>query len=110
MDASIATPPPQASNGDVAEGVVGEDARMGDGWIDDRGPYDLEDSPLRQWYNQLGPDSTTAEASASANVDADMSSLDEIDRKILASLILNVDITEVYSPIRINRLARRFGL
>ena len=42
--------------------------------------------------------------------DADMSSLTEVDKRILASLILNVDITEVFSPSRVNQLASKFGL
>ena len=39
-----------------------------------------------------------------------MSSLDEIDRRILASIIMSVDVTEVFSPERVNRLAAKFGL
>ena len=45
--------------------------------------------------------------------DEDMSSLQhmsEVDRKIIASVILGVDITEVYSPERIAKVAREFGL
>lgn len=43
-------------------------------------------------------------------VDDPMSSLEDIDKNILASLILNVDVTEVFSPTRINKLAATFGL
>ena len=42
--------------------------------------------------------------------DTEMSSLSELDRKILASVILGVDITEVFSPARVNQLATKFGL
>ena len=68
---------------------------MDDGLVDDR------DSPLAQWYNGTQP---------SGDPDQTMSFLDETDRKILASVILNVDITEVYSPVRVNRVAAKFGL
>ena len=39
-----------------------------------------------------------------------LDSLDVIDRKILASAILGIDITEVYSPERVAKVARSFGL
>ena len=42
--------------------------------------------------------------------DMTLSGLNEIDRKILASVILGVDITEVFSPERVAQVARRFGL
>ena len=35
---------------------------------------------------------------------------DEVDRNIIASCIFGVDITEVYSPERINQVAKRWGL
>ena len=44
-------------------------------------------------------------------LDDDMlDSMNEVDRKILAAAILGVDITEVYSPERVAKVARRFGL
>ena len=49
-------------------------------------------------------------AVARPSADIAMDSLDEIDRKILSSILLSVDVTEVYSPERINKLARKFGL
>ena len=57
-------------------------------------PHTEDDSPLRPWY--IG--------------DADMPGLHEVDRKILASVLLSVDITEVYSPTRVNQVAAKFGL
>ena len=39
-----------------------------------------------------------------------LDSMDEVDRKILAASILGVDITEVHSPERIAKVARKFGL
>ena len=39
-----------------------------------------------------------------------LDSMIEIDRKILAAAILGVDITEVYSPERVAKVAQRFGL
>ena len=44
---------------------------------------------------------------SSTQMEKDMS---EEDRKILASMLLGVDITEVYSPERIARVATEFGL
>ena len=42
--------------------------------------------------------------------DGNLNGLDEIDRKILSAAILNVDITEVYSPERVARIAKKFGM
>ena len=42
--------------------------------------------------------------------DGGIDGLDEIDRKILSAAIMSVDITEVYSPERVARVARKFGL
>ena len=39
-----------------------------------------------------------------------LDSMTEIDHKILAAAILGVDITEVYSPDRVTKVAQRFGL
>ena len=39
-----------------------------------------------------------------------LDSLDEIDRRILASIIMSVDVTEVFSPARVNKLAAKVGL
>ena len=35
---------------------------------------------------------------------------DDIDKHIISSFILGVDITEIYSPARVNEVARRWGL
>ena len=44
-------------------------------------------------------------------LDEDMlDSMTETDRKILAAAIPGVDITEVYSPERVAKVAQRFGL
>ena len=42
--------------------------------------------------------------------DLEISSLNIIDRKIIAAAILGVDITEVYSPERVAQVARKYGL
>ena len=42
--------------------------------------------------------------------DGGVNGLDEIDRKFLSAAILNVDITEVYSPERVARIAKQFGV
>ena len=39
-----------------------------------------------------------------------LDSMDEVDRKILAASVLGVDITELYSPERIAKATRKFGL
>ena len=39
-----------------------------------------------------------------------MDSLDEIGRHILASVIVSVDVTEVFNLTRIHKLAAKFGL
>ena len=58
------------------------------------------DSPYQRWLydDQPGVRETP------------MSSLTATDRKLLASLILGVDVTEVFSPKRVNELAAKFGL
>ena len=42
--------------------------------------------------------------------DQNMDSLDEVDRRILASVIMSIDVMEVFSPARVNKLAAKFGL
>ena len=56
------------------------------------------------------PMAAAAADHAATSADASMDLLDEVDRRSLASGILNVDFTEVFSPERINKLARKFGL
>ena len=53
---------------------------------------------------------TTCSMVSDEDADQMMSSLDEIDRRILASIIMGADVTEVFSPERVNRLATKFGL
>ena len=48
---------------------------------------------------------TTLHMASDEDVDQNMDSLDEIDRRILASIIMSVDVTEVFSPVRVNKLA-----
>ena len=44
--------------------------------------------------------------------DADMvfGSLDDDERHMVAALLRGIDVTEIYSPTRVNRLASKFGL
>ena len=42
--------------------------------------------------------------------DASIDLLNDIDKKILLASISGVDITEVYSPERFARVAKKFGL
>ena len=81
-------------------------------------------SPLQQWYNgaevggqdrdtgmEVGsPDS--AQGSADGNVDMDslFATLSDEERRIVSSVILGADLTELYSPERVNKLAGKFGL
>ena len=55
-------------------------------------------------------DGATTCSLASDDADQMLDSLDEIDRRILASIIMSVDVTEVFSPARVNKLAAKFGL
>ena len=50
------------------------------------------------------------EAKARRVDDEMMDSMNEIDRRIMASVILGVDITEVFSPERVAEVAKRYGL
>ena len=40
----------------------------------------------------------------------DLDSMELVDRKIIAATIFGVDITEVYSPERVAKVAKRYGL
>ena len=42
--------------------------------------------------------------------DTTIDMLDDVDRKIFSASILSVDVTEVYSPERVARVAKKFGL
>ena len=55
-------------------------------------------------------DGATTCSMPSDDADQMLDSLDEIDRRILASIIMSVDVTEVFSPARVNKLAAKFGL
>ncbi len=53
---------------------------------------------------------TDAESVGSNMDEGDTGMLNVIDRKILSSSIMGVDITEIYSPERVAQVARQFGL
>ena len=53
---------------------------------------------------------TTCSMVSDENVDQNMDSLDEIDCRILAPVIMSVDVTEVFSLARVHKLAAKFGL
>ena len=58
-------------------------------------------------------ESDNSDAVATAVFEAEMEDLDSmelVDRKIIAATILGVDITEVYSPERVAKVAKRYGL
>jgi hypothetical protein len=54
-------------------------------------------------------DDAVATAVFEAEMD-DLDSMELVDRKIIAATILGVDITEVYSPERVAKVAKRYGL
>ena len=70
--------------------------------LEDSAAVDQPMSPASEWLHGTG--------GAGSSTDSAMRHLDEIDRKILSSVTLNVEVIEVYSPERINTLARKFGL
>ena len=51
-----------------------------------------------------------AESTGSKMDDGDIGTLNEIDRKIRSACIMGVDITEIYSPERVAKVAKKFGL
>ena len=53
---------------------------------------------------------TDAESVCSQMDDTSIDMLDGVDKKILSASILGLDITEVYSPERVVRVAKKFGL
>ena len=75
-------------------------------------------TPEASWFRDTNADRLSApvempvevQDGANTQEDAAMDLLDETDRRILASVILSVDVTEVYSPERVNKLAKKFGL
>ena len=56
------------------------------------------------------PYRTDAESVASHMDDTATDMLDDVDKKTLSASILGVDITEVYSPERVARVVKKFGL
>ena len=44
------------------------------------------------------------------NGKTDSNAISEVDRHILRSVILGVDLTEIYSPVRVAAVASKFGL
>ena len=71
-----------------------------------------EDAKVRRLDTSPGMSNGDIESSdASPGMsDGDMSCMNEVDRKILASAILGVDITEIFSPERMAKVAREYGL
>ena len=70
-------------------------------------------SDIEEWYDVSSIPGSPADHPDTKlrKLDDDMlDSMPEIDRDILAAAILGVDITEVYSPERVARVAAEFGL
>ena len=53
---------------------------------------------------------TDAESVGSHMDDGEIGMFDDTDRKILSASIMGIDITEIYSPEMVARVARKFGL
>ena len=68
---------------------------------------DAQDKPSRPRSPTV---SYHTDAYSNVMEDGTLDGLDEFDRKILSAAILGVDVTEVYSPERVVRVAKRFGL
>ena len=77
---------------------------------------DAPGSPLQTWY---GDHSTAADEMATdaepqpiVTDDADtvFRSLSDEERNMVASILKGIDVTEIYSPARVNQLALKFGL
>ena len=80
------------------------------------GEYDRDVGKSRRRIDDDGDtaadhaDATTCSMASDEDVDQSMDSLDEIDRRILSSIIMSVNVTEVFSPARVNKFAAKFGL
>ena len=68
------------------------------------------ESPEHKRTRRPEPSSPTATYRSDVEVDQNMDLFIEMDRHILASVLLDVDVTEVFSPIRVNELVAKFGL
>ena len=124
------TPGNVPSENVVAGKDTDEDARFAiptrGGYADDllmngEAPYDLDDiasyaptSPARSLLGDGGdPESpwrwfaSDRDPNAPENLTSSLSSL---ERSILASVLMRVVVTEVFSPVRVNKLAAKFGL
>lgn len=84
---------PRKDIGNQIDDAVVDAAGAMDGGVNNVGPRD-------PWSDWMGDDDT---------LDGTMK-LSAIERRILASCIMGVDITRVFRPERVNKLAARFGL
>ena len=80
----------------------------------DADQMDLQDpvplTPRQAWYENNDPLDVDTPPVNQATTDAEMHSLDEMEKRMLSSVVMGADITEVYSPERVNKLAEKFGL
>ena len=88
FDSSRRTPPTRRADNDDMDG-------------------DTQDKRLRPRSLML---SYRTDADPNGLEDKTLHGLNEVDTKILSAAILGVDVTEVYSPERVARVAKRFGL
>ena len=66
----------------------------------------VDDSP----DTQMAPSDSGIDIDSMTEISAEKKQQDEVDQQIIRACILGVDITEVYSPDRVNEVARRWGL
>ena len=77
--------------------------------VDKRRGGEADDDAKARRFDSPTP-TEVPEAKARKVEDEIMGSMNEIDRRIMASVILGVDITEVFSPERVAGVAKRYGL
>ena len=79
---------------------------------EDEMDYDSPDKRLRPRSPTVSyrTDADSPSMNSDGADDMTLSGLNEADRKIIASVIMGVDITEVFSPERVAQVAKRFGL
>ena len=79
---------------------------------EDEMDYDSPDKRLRPRSPTVSyrTDADSPSMNSDGANDMTLSGLNETEGNILASVIMGVDITEVFSPERVAQVARRFGL
>ena len=61
-------------------------------------------------HRRIQDDATMSALNSVGEIEDMSEGLNEEDRKILAAVILGVDVTEIYSPVRVAAMAEKFGM